>query len=252
MNIVFLGSGNTATIMARLMYQQGHRILQVWSRSVAHAGILAMEVEAEVIESFSQINPAADICIMAVSDAAVPVIASQLSLRKKILVHTAGSVSIDALKHSSLNYGVLYPLQSLRKELSFIPEIPFLVDGNSDDVKIVLTDFAKSISSHVTLATDEQRLKMHVAAVVANNFTNHLYAMAEAFCSKHQLPFELLHPLIIETASRLKQGNALDLQTGPARRADMEIVKDEPELKNLYLTISESILKMYHKKSELR
>ena len=259
MNIVFLGSGNTATVLARLMHQKGHRILQVWSRNAAKALPLATEVGADSINRLSDINPSADVCVLAVSDAAVADVASQLSLRKKIVVHTAGSVSINVLKGASPNYGVLYPLQSLRKEMSFIPEIPFLTDGNSNEVKVLLYDFAKTFSTQVKEAGDEERLRLHLAAVMVNNFTNHLYALTEAFCNKHQLQFELLYPLILETAHRLQSGKAMELQTGPARRGDEETIQkhlhslmDTPSLQQLYQTISNSILEMYHKKNELR
>lgn len=259
MNIVFLGSGNTATVLARLMVQKGHRILQVWSRNTTHAMQLAGEVEANAINELTAVDPAADVCVLAVSDDAVAEIASKLSFSKKILVHTTGSVSMDVLKGASPNYGVLYPLQSLRKEIKSIPEIPFLVDGNSDEVKVLLFDFAKSLSTQVKEAGDEERLHLHVAAVMANNFSNHLYAVTEGFCKQHGLQFELLHPLIMETAQRLRMGSAFDLQTGPARRADEQtiekhllLLKDMPTLQNLYETISNSILEMYHKKNELR
>lgn len=259
MNIVFLGSGNAATVLARLMYQKGHRILQVWSRNAAHAVQLANEVEAHAIDELAAIDSSADLCVLAVSDDAVREVASQLSLRKKILVHTAGSVAMDVLKGASPNYGVLYPLQSLRKEMSWIPEIPLLTDGNSDEVKVLLFDFAQTLSAHVKEAGDAERLHLHLAAVMVNNFTNHLYAVTEDFCSKHQLRFELLHPLIIETAQRIKMGSAFDLQTGPARRGDeqtlekhVQLLAQSPPLQHLYETISKSILEMYYKKKELR
>lgn len=259
MNILILGSGHAATVLAQLMHSKDHTILQVWSRNAAHAKELALKVNANVLTDLKEIDHSADIYIISVTDDAVAEIAAPLSLRKKILVHTAGSVSINVLKGASPNYGVLYPLQSLRKERSTIPDIPFLVDGNTEEVKVVLADFAATLSTHVQVAGDEERLRLHLAAVIVNNFTNHLYALTEQYCNKHQLSFQLLHPLIMETALRIKADAAMHLQTGPARRGDeqtmqkhLQQLNEEPELQDLYKTISNSILKMYHKNKELR
>lgn len=259
MNIVFLGSGNAATALARLMVQKGHSILQVWSLTTLHAQELAMEVNAEVLTDFNNIHPLTDICVLAVSDDVVAQVATQLSISKKVLVHTAGSVNIDVLQSASINYGVLYPLQSLRKEMKTTAEIPFLVDGNTNEVKVMLFDFAKSLSDLVRFAADAERLQYHVAAVVVNNFTNHLYAIAEKFCKQQQLDFKLLHPLALETAQRLQTSSAFESQTGPSRRGDeetmnkhLELLEGNHQLQQLYKVISNSILEMYSKNNELR
>jgi predicted short-subunit dehydrogenase-like oxidoreductase (DUF2520 family) len=258
MNIVFLGSGNTATVLATHMQACGHSIMQVWSRRLEHALELAQKVNAEVITDLSAINKAADICMLAVSDDAMLQVASQLSLQKKILVHTAGSVSMDVLKGSSPNYGVVYPLQSLQKEMEAIPEIPFLIDGNSDDVKVLLADFARTLSASVSLANDEQRLNFHLSAVIVNNFTNHLYTLAEDFCKQQTLDFSLLQPLIKETPLRIRAASPSILQTGPAKRNDvqtiqkhLQLLKDDEALQKIYQNFTDSIT-TYYKNKELR
>ncbi len=255
MNIVILGSGNTATVLAKMMHAAGHSIVQVWSRNQQHAGELAKEVQATAINSLQEITTDADICMIAVSDKAISEVAAELKLKKKVLVHAAGSVSIEVLKNASPNYGVLYPLQSLRKEMNVLPSVPFLIDGNSDDVKALLHDFALSLSDKVEVANDEARLQMHLAAVIASNFTNHLYAITEEFCQKRELNFEFLHPLLKEVANRLGQGYAVDMQTGPARRGDEETIQKhlhmleaDEHLHDLYKLLSESIHHLYHKK----
>jgi len=255
MNIVILGSGNTATVLAKRMQAAGHTIVQVWSRNQQHATELAKQVQSKAINSLQQITADADLCVIAVSDKAISEVAAELKLKKKVLVHTAGSVSIEVLKNASPNYGVLYPLQSLRKEMTVLPAVPFLIDGNSDDVKALLKDFALSLSDKVEVANDVARMQMHLAAVVASNFTNHLYALTEEFCSERQLNFELLHPLIMEVANRLNQGHALEMQTGPARRGDEETIQKhlqmleaDQHLHDLYQLFSESIHHLYHKK----
>lgn len=255
MNIVILGSGNTATVLAKMMYAAGHYIVQVWSRDEQHAAELAKQVQSKVINTLQKITVDADLCMIAVSDKAIHEVAAELKLKKKVLVHTAGSVSMEVLKNASPNYGVLYPLQSLRKEMTVLPAVPFLIDGNSDDVKALLKDFALSLSDKVEVANDEARLQMHLAAVVASNFTNHLYALTEEFCKKRQLNFNLLFPLIQEVANRLNQGKAIDMQTGPARRGDEETIQKhlhmleaDEQLHDIYQLLSESIRHLYHKK----
>lgn len=255
MKVILLGSGNTATVLAKMIVKAEHEVVQVWSRNFDHAKALAAKVHAQPIATLDEITSEADICIMAVSDAAIPQLAKQLQLRRKILLHTAGSVSKDVLCNSSPNYGVLYPLQSLRKEMMIIPPVPFLIDGSSDEVNALLEDFAHSLSENVEFADDATRLKMHLAAVMVSNFTNHLYAITEDYCNHRELDFKLLHPLIIEVACRLTQGHAVDMQTGPARRGDEETIQkhlqllDEDEhLQHLYGELSQSIQKLYRKK----
>jgi len=255
MNVLLIGSGNTATVFGKLIANAGHRIVQVWSRNQKHADELANQLNAESIKTLKDLTSDAEICIIAVSDLVIPEIADQLRFKKKVLVHTAGSVSMSVLKNSSPNYGVLYPLQSLNKNMVGLPEIPILIDGNSDDVKALLIDFASSFSSKVSLANDETRMQMHLSAVIVSNFSNHLYALTESYCAKHQLNFQLLHLIIAEVANRLGTGSAYDLQTGPARRGDdltvqkhLHMLKEEPDLQKLYQLFTESIVSMYHKK----
>lgn len=255
MNIVVIGSGNTATVLAKMIRFAGHSVVQVWSRNLQHARELAIQVNATAINSLQEITPDADICIIAVADSAISEIASQLALKKKVLVHTAGSVSREVLKQASSNYGILYPLQSLQKETTVLPSVPFLVDGNTEEVTVLLKDFASSLSDKVELANDEARLQMHLAAVIASNFTNHLYALTEEFCNERHLHFELLHPLIMEVADRLSRGHAMDMQTGPVRRGDeetiqkhLQLLEADKHLQDLYRVLSESIRNLYHKK----
>ncbi len=252
MNVVIIGSGNTATVLAQLIAAAGHAIVQVWSRDFLNATELATSVNANAIHSLHEITTDADLCIVAVTDKAIETIAAQLKLRKKVLVHTAGSVSINVLKNSSPNYGVLYPLQSLRKEMTAFPTIPFLVDGNSDEVKVLLYDFAKQLSGNAEFAADKQRLQMHLSAVIVSNFTNHLYVLAQDYCKQHQLSFQLLQPLISEVANRLQNEHAYDLQTGPARRGDeetiekhLQLLQQHPQLFKIYQQLTESIKTMY-------
>lgn len=255
MKIVLIGSGNTATVLGKKMYRSGHTVLQVFSRTLQHATALAEDLNASYTDSLNALSTDADLYVIAVSDTAVESVAREFYTGNKPVVHTAGSVSMEVLKPVSSNYGVLYPLQSLRKDMQRIPEIPFLVDGCTTEIQVLLCDFATSLSSEVKICTDDQRLNMHLAAVISSNFTNHLYALTEQFCNHHQLSFDLLLPLINEVAFRLREGHAADLQTGPARRGDeatiqkhLQLLSEDEQLQQLYKLLSQSIQTMYHKK----
>jgi predicted short-subunit dehydrogenase-like oxidoreductase (DUF2520 family) len=189
---------------------------------------------------------------MAVSDTAVATVASELRLNNKLVVHTAGAVSKDVLSVCSKNYGVLYPLQSLRSELNEQPDIPFLVDGNTEDDLTLINEFANTISSQVQQANDEQRLRLHVAAVMVSNFTNHLYTLAKAYCLHEHVDFTMLLPLISSVADRLHDYEPAAVQTGPAVRNDeatiqkhLALLQQHPALKTMYIMFTESIKKMY-------
>lgn len=249
MKIVIIGSGNVATVLGKLAKAKKYDILQVFSRDNEHARALADELGCSFTNDPTALDKQADIYLVAVSDSALYELNSKFNLQKKLVLHTAGSVSKDVLKNLSDNYGVLYPLQSLRKEVDLQQEIPFLIDGNTNDITTFIEDFARSLSSNVCRATDDERLKLHVAAVVVSNFTNHLYALAESFCAEEKVDFKLLLPLIKETADRIAFISPSDAQTGPAIRNDvftldkhLRLLKDHPKLKTIYLKLTDSII----------
>lgn len=247
MKAVIIGSGNTATVLGRKIKAAEHTILQVTGRNAAAVAALAAELECN--GSTNGIDSSADIYIVAIADKALPEVHEWLRLDKKLVVHTAAAVPANVLEKASRNYGVLYPLQTLRKEQADIPPIPFLVDGNSPDDLALVQDFAASLSDQVFVAGDELRLRMHIAAVFASNFTNHLYVLAEEFCKKEQLDFSLLLPLINETAHRLYDLSPKQSQTGPALRNDnatidkhLAILSAYPSLKKIYQELTLSIM----------
>jgi predicted short-subunit dehydrogenase-like oxidoreductase (DUF2520 family) len=191
----------------------------------------------------------ADLYVVAITDGILFDLNKSFRLGNKLIVHTAGSVSKEVLKDISHNYGILYPFQTLRKEIAIATTIPLLVDGNTEEATILIEDFAKTLSPIVKRTNDDERLKLHVAGVIVNNFTNHLYALTEDFCNKEHLDFNLLLPLIEETSARLKQASAKDVQTGPAARNDvftldkhLRILNAHPKLKYLYLKLTDSIM----------
>ena len=249
MDIVILGSGNVAAVLGRKFKAAGHNILQIVSRNASVASKLAYEWDTESTNYSSIINRNADVYIIAVTDDAIDEVAADLQLPKKVVAHTAASVSKDVLKNVSNHYGVFYPLQSLRKEDTDLPEAPIFFDGSDEFTKKKLESLANSIAPrHVAQAGDDARLKLHVAAVFVNNFTNHLYSLAESYCKKEGIDFKELIPLIEETASRAKDLSPSRSQTGPSARNDEETIEKHlklleahPQLKKVYEFLTSSI-----------
>ncbi|PWT99820.1 MAG: DUF2520 domain-containing protein [Bacteroidetes bacterium] len=252
MKVVIIGSGNVATVLGKKILAAGHEILQVMSPNLAHARTLGDILFCEVTNDFNNVHAGGELYLFALSDFALEGIHEKISLFHSLAVHTAGSVSKSVFKKVSTNYGVLYPLQSLRANTEILPEIPFLIDGNNPESLLQIQTFAHTISDRVEHADDLQRLKLHVAAVISSNFANHLYALAEEFCEAEKVDFNLLHPLILETASRVTDYSPKTLQTGPAIRNDVptmrkhsKLLKPYPVLRRIYNQISESIHDFY-------
>jgi predicted short-subunit dehydrogenase-like oxidoreductase (DUF2520 family) len=248
MKVVLIGSGNVASVLGRMVHAKGHHILQVISRNMAHAHTLAMELGAQPVTDFRKLDHRADISIIAVSDEALSSVNLWLHAGDNLVVHTAGSVSREVLKNSSPKYGVLYPLQSLRKENKELPEVPFLIDGNTNEVISSIRSFAQTISNRVSIATDYDRLRLHLAAVTTSNFMNHLFTLTESFCHKEGVDFSLLIPLLSETVNRLASNTPGSMQTGPAIRNDRETIQkhismlsEYPELEKIYELLTKSI-----------
>lgn len=248
MKVVLIGSGNVATVLGRLIKSAGHDIVAVVSRNRLHATLLADKLGATANSDFKSISQDAEIYIVAVADASIKNVADALDLQGKLVVHTSGAVSKNVLQNASKSYGVLYPLQSLRKEAAHIPEIPFFIDGNSSETLAVIKAFGESISNHVEFANDEERLKLHLCGVIVSNFTNHLYALTADYCSNVGVDFSMLEPLIKEVANRTSAYVPASMQTGPAIRGDIETVdkhlqllKGYPQLQKIYGQLTESI-----------
>ncbi len=255
MRIVMVGSGNTAAVLCEVIVKAGHDIVQVASRDEEHARLLASSYFATSASLTVQDFADADIYIVALNDAALDHIEKIPALKNKLVVHTAGAISIEALKSCSDTFGVLYPLQTLSKYSDHIPEIPFLVDGNDKETLHRILGFAKSLSNNVIEASDKERLNYHVAAVFVSNFSNHMYALAETFCQKERLEFKSLLPLINEVNTRVNNHSPFLTQTGPAMRDDiftlnkhLQALGAYPDLKYIYLKLSESIIKIHGKR----
>jgi predicted short-subunit dehydrogenase-like oxidoreductase (DUF2520 family) len=249
MDIIIIGSGNVAAVLGRKFKAAGHTISQIFSRNATAASALAYEFNSESTNYKSMVHKTADVYIIAVADDAIDDVAHELFLPGKVVAHTAASVPKEKLKNVTTHYGVFYPLQSLRKDMTTLPDVPIFFDGSDEKTKKILEQLAQSISAEkVVEASDEARLKLHVAAVVVSNFVTHLYSLAEDYCRKEGLDFRQLLPLIEETALRLKDTSPKKAQTGPAIRNDsetihkhLELLSAHPQLKNIYILLTESI-----------
>jgi predicted short-subunit dehydrogenase-like oxidoreductase (DUF2520 family) len=239
MQMVIIGAGNVATVLGGQFREAGHRIVQVFSRQPAHAAQLAEELQCGHVSRWEDILPDADVYLAALSDDALRGLGGVLSLPGRLVLHTGGSVPREVLLEVSGHSGVLYPLQSLRRELRPYPEIPFLVDANDPDDRQRIADLARSISGQVKEADNETRLKLHLAAVLVNNFTNHLYVLADEYCRAEGADFSMLLPLIRETAGRLSRIAPGDAQTGPAARGDAATIERHLSLIDNYKDIRE-------------
>jgi predicted short-subunit dehydrogenase-like oxidoreductase (DUF2520 family) len=251
MDIILIGSGNTATILGRKSLAAGHRIIQVYSRQKEHAERLAQLLHTAGTSTVTAIEKKADLMIVALADDAIlPFIKSAGKIPFPV-AHTGGAVALDAVKNPGDMYGVLWPLQSLRREIEIIPPLTLLVDGNKQEAREIFMSFANTIADSVFAADDETRLKYHLVATLVNNFTNYLFTIAEKFCAQENISFTVLQPLIEETVMRMRNISPSKTQTGPAIRNDgltldkhREIIKDNPDLLQLYELFTEEIQKM--------
>ncbi|MBA3972009.1 MAG: DUF2520 domain-containing protein, partial [Bacteroidetes bacterium] len=188
--------------------------------------------------------------IIAVKDDVIASVAKQLNLKDKIVVHTSGTVDMAVLKKVTKNYGVLYPLQTLSKDIEIdFKTVPVCIEASNKATSESLQYFAKSISRNVQRINSEQRKKIHLAAVFACNFSNHMYSIADDLLGNDKLSLELLKPLIEETANKIKLGRPHKMQTGPAIRGDKQTINAHLKLlskdkrnQKIYKLLSESIV----------
>lgn len=257
-NIILIGAGNVATSFGLALYKEGYLISQVYSLTKKSAEILAKKINAKAITDLKKLDTNATIYIIAVKDDAIEKVAKKLHLKNKIVVHTSGSVSLNALKNVSENYGVFYPLQTFSKERKIdFKNVPICIEANNKTTSITLNYFAKSISNNVQNINSEQRKAIHLAAVFACNFSNYLYVIAESILKKNKLSLNLLKPLIEETANKIKNNSPSEMQTGPAIRGDKKTMKahfkllsDNKDYKQLYALLSKSIIDSSKKKKK--
>lgn len=247
--ITIIGSGNLGHHLAIHLHRAGYIITQVFSQHISNAESTAQLVGAGATDSLNNLNSDTDICFICVKDDLIEVVASAIQMQGKIIAHTSASVSSQVLQQSSSDYGVFYPLQTFSKNRPVdFSSIPVFIEGSNERTKQILLEVAKTLSKEVHQADGRKRLALHVAAVFANNFSNHLFAVAEKIVQKEGIPFRLLLPLINETIGKIQQYSPAEMQTGPAIRNDkttiqkhLDYLAEEKNLQQLYELLSKDI-----------
>jgi len=250
MKIVVIGSGNLATQLSLALSEAGQHISQVYSRTELHASELAKKIGCAYTTNINELSQEADVYIISVKDDAIAELAQQVGCRAQnaIVVHTAGSIAMQVLQPYVQHYGVLYPMQtfSKNKRVDFKP-IPCFIEGSDDATLDAIQSLAASVSDKVVRASSAQRKKLHLAAVLACNFTNHCYRLAEKVLEEEQMDFKLFLPLIDETAQKVAHMSPKQAQTGPMMRWDtgvmqmqMDLLSDE-RTRQIYQLMAESI-----------
>ena len=250
MDIVMIGSGNLATQLSLALKDAGNHIVQVYSRTETHANELASKIGCSYTNNIDEITEKADVYIISVKDDAISNIAEIVGKKAKkgLLVHTAGSINMDVLKGNTQHYGVLYPMQTFSKNRRVdFKSIPCFLEASDEETLKTIRQLAKSVSDHVVLADSAKRKKIHLAAVLACNFTNHCYRLAEKVLQEEQIDFNLFLPLIDETAKKVSVLSPKHAQTGPMMRWDTGVMNMQIDLlsdertKQIYRLMAESI-----------
>lgn len=247
-HVVLIGLGNVGYHLAKAFLQAPSvQLLQVYNRSKV-SPTLQEELKTEIVNDLRQLK-AADVYLIATKDDAVESIIHQLTLPKTRIAHTSGSLPLLETKHYD---GVFYPLQTFSKSKPLTYDtIPFCIEAEDAETYAILASLAKAISSKVYPITTAQRQELHVSAVFVCNFVNHLYTIGEEICQQHAIPFEILHSLIEETASKIKTLSPLKAQTGPAIRKDLKTIErhigqlSNESFKTIYQQMTHSIIKKH-------
>ena len=248
MQIVLIGSGNVAFHLAKAFTEAQIPISQIFGRNTTELQKISEQFS---IPFSTETLVDADLYIISVSDSSIAEVSSLIQNENALVAHTSGSVSREAL---SGNYrkSVFYPLQTFSKSKNLdYSKIPFFIDAENENDEEILKNLASKISKNVMLANDEKRKYIHLTAVFACNFVNHLYARAKEISDSQGIPFDYFLPLIDETTQKIHELEPKLAQTGPAIRNDEKVLKlhkslltDEEKLK-INKTINETIMKMY-------
>ncbi|MER2999099.1 Rossmann-like and DUF2520 domain-containing protein [Pontibacter populi] len=252
MNIAIVGVGNVAWHLAQALQKAGHTITAVYSRNKAHSeGLTTLLPNAVATQSLNFRTIVADVVLIAIPDAALPGIAEQIKVKPgTIVAHTSGSQSLAVLSTiTGANYGVFYPLQTFSKNATVdVQQVPVLIEGNTEATIDLLTQLAQTISQKVERVDTDKRKQLHLAAVFACNFTNHLLGISQELLQKADMPTDLLQPLIQETIKKATTHHPYSVQTGPAIRNDQNVIDEhlrllqhQPNLQAIYQLLTQSI-----------
>ncbi len=250
--LVILGNGNVAKHLYTAFSTKEHiQIVQCYNRKG-----LSFDKEQNkglVTTNLDDLKDA-DVYIMAISDDAISEVSKKLPFSDRLVVHTSGSTPMLEIDDKN-NRGVFYPLQTFSKDKDVdFKEVPFCIEAENNNHLSLLKNLASILSEKVYEVSSKQRNILHVSAVFVNNFTNHLFTIGNEICEEHKVPFEILHPLILETAKKITEMPPNQSQTGPALRNDQQTIERHLNLitdnsqKEIYKILTEAIQLQYGKK----
>ncbi|MDO4729475.1 MAG: DUF2520 domain-containing protein [Bacteroidota bacterium] len=249
-SVTIIGAGNVAFhLMNVLTENEKSEVKQLYNRSGFTSDFQHFKVDK--ITDLSHLKPS-DICIIAVKDEAISEISEQLPFSGNLVVHTSGNTSVKLINNCNRR-GVFYPLQSFSKTKPIdFQKVPICIEAENDQDYQLLKRLASIFTDRIYQMDSHQRKMLHIAAVFANNFTNHLIEISYKICEKNHIPTQILAPLIDETFEKLQKLSPYEAQTGPAKRGDMQTLKSHFSLldanqKEIYKIITNSILDTYGK-----
>jgi len=249
-SIVLFGTGNLAThLFKALIKAKKFKVLQVYNHKPE--SLECFKEKTNTTTNLAEVIPA-DIYLIALKDDVIQELAHKVFYNKALVLHTSGAIPMNVLS-SFERFGVFYPLQTFSKNKSVdFKNIPICLEANNEQDLHLLEQLAREISEKVYRISSEQRKSLHVAAVFVSNFVNYLYTEGQEICARNKIPFEILHPLILETASKIIDLNPKEAQTGPAKRNDLAVIKSHLELLNeeqqkIYQLLTQSIQNLHGK-----
>lgn len=250
MKIVFIGAGNLATRLSLAMQRVGMQIGQVYSHTEASARQLATRLGCPWTNDLSALQEDGDLYVFSLKDTVLSDVISKVKPNNGMWVHTAGSMSMSVFEGYAQRFGVLYPLQTFSKGRNVnFDVIPIFLEANTDKNADYLKNIASALSENVRFMSSEKRRSLHLAAVFACNFTNHIYTLSYKLLENESIPADVLLPLIDETVSKIHSMPPAVAQTGPAIRYDENVINkhlamlDDPDMQAIYRLLSQSIHK---------
>jgi len=224
--IILVGTGNVAWHLASALEDGGNQIVGIYGRKLINSQQLARKLfDAKIFTDLNFESVEADLVLLALADKAYGEIIKKMQIPKNALVaHTSGTLPMSLLQKFP-KHGVFYPLQTFSKDRKIdVRKIPFCLEASQKTSLDILVDIADSVSDFMYHISTSERQKLHVSAVFACNFTNHLLAISKEILEKNDMDFEMLYPLINETIQKALENSPKTMQTGPAIRNDQEIL----------------------------
>lgn len=257
MRISIIGNGNLAQSIAQIFFKTSQELVEMYAPNFSALSVFCKTVNAQPLKELSKLNTNIDILIIAITDSAIRQVVTEIPKGNFVLAHTSGSIAMDVFEEANVkNYGVFYPLYSfLKAQAEDFSEIPIMLESVNETSNKWLHRLANKLSNNISVVNSQDRKKYHMAGILVNNFTNHLWAICQEMLDNSGLAFENLKPILKETANNaMKSEQLYDLQTGPAKRnnqkiinSHIELLEDNKDLQELYQCMTRLITKKHNK-----